>query len=283
MRMSQVLTACLNAGTQAILVRVAAVHGSTPREVGAMMLVSADGAEGTIGGGALEMEAILEARRMLHDGASSGRLDIPLGPSIGQCCGGRAELSLERAHAALAETVAASEVEAAAAAPCVLVFGAGHTGQALAAALAPLPFRVRVVDTRPHLVAALPAGVERVVAALPEAEVTAAPRGTAFVIVTHDHALDFLIGAAALRRTDSPYVGMIGSATKRERFRRHLADEGLAGAASRLHMPIGGTAVHDKRPAVIAAMVAAELCIHILGSGGGKTDAQALHMPMAGA
>jgi xanthine dehydrogenase accessory factor len=53
---------------------------------------------------------------------------------------------------------------------------------------------------------------------------------------------------------------MIGSATKRATFRNWLARE-TAGTVSvdRLVLPIGGTTVRDKRPAIIAALVAAEL------------------------
>ncbi len=63
---------------------------------------------------------------------------------------------------------------------------------------------------------------------MPEAAIADAPKGSAFVIMTHDHGLDFLIGAAALSRTDAAYVGMIGSATKREKFRRFLEERGEA-------------------------------------------------------
>jgi xanthine dehydrogenase accessory factor len=77
--------------------------------------------------------------------------------------------------------------------------------------------------------------------------------------MTHDHALDFLIATEALRRADAAYVGMIGSATKRETFRRRLAEAGEAALAARLTLPIGGARVRDKQPAVIAALAAAEI------------------------
>ena len=63
---------------------VAATQGSVPREVGAEMLVTADGLEGTIGGGAREFEAIERARVALENGED--RFDrMPLGPSLGKC------------------------------------------------------------------------------------------------------------------------------------------------------------------------------------------------------
>ncbi len=225
------------------------------------MLVTARCAAGTVGGGALEMEGIAEARRMLASGEAASRLDIPLGPAIGQCCGGRVLLDLARASPTLLATIEAGKAEAEAAYPTVLVFGAGHTGQALARALAPLPLRTLVIDGRADRLADLPEGTARRRAAIPEAEVAAAPPGSAFVVATHDHALDFLIASAALARRDATYVGMIGSATKRESFRRHLASEGRAGEIERLVLPIGGSAIRDKRPEVIAALVAAELLV----------------------
>lgn len=73
---------------------VAAVDGSAPREAGAAMVVWADGQSGTIGGGALEFEAAGRARAALA--AGRGRLDrAPLGPALGQCCGGAVTLVTE--------------------------------------------------------------------------------------------------------------------------------------------------------------------------------------------
>ncbi|MDD9716864.1 xanthine dehydrogenase accessory protein XdhC [Dinoroseobacter sp. PD6] len=78
---------------------VAGIKGSVPREVGAAMLVWEDGQSGTIGGGALEFEAAARARIVLRDGTD--RLDhAPLGPGLGQCCGGAVTLLTERFDAA---------------------------------------------------------------------------------------------------------------------------------------------------------------------------------------
>ncbi len=260
------LRAALAEGRPAVFVRVEEARGSTPREVGAFMLVTAGTCEGTVGGGALEMEGIVEARRMIAAGETESRLAIPLGPAIGQCCGGHVTLGFRALDAALLADMEALEAREREAYSHVYVFGAGHTGQALARALQPLPVHVVVVDTRADRLAALPDGVERRLRAVPEAEVPGAPAGSAFVVLTHDHALDFLIAAQALRRTDAAYVGMIGSATKRETFRRQLAEGGEGHLAARLVLPIGGGAVRDKRPAVIAALAAAEILTAIASS-----------------
>ncbi|WP_394699159.1 XdhC family protein [uncultured Cohaesibacter sp.] len=99
---------------------------------------------------------------------------------------------------------------------------------------------------------------------LPEQEVRLAPPGSAFIILTHDHALDFLLAREALSRDDAAYVGMIGSKSKRGTFKHWLLDEtGEEGKIlfERLTCPIGGAQNKDKRPAVIAAMATAEVMV----------------------
>lgn len=243
-----------------VLVEVEAVRGSAPREAGAWMLVSAEDVAGTIGGGQLEYMALDRARRMLRGDAASERMDIPLGPEIGQCCGGRVVLALTSVDEALATALRRRLAAEAAARPLVLIFGAGHVGRALAAALSLLPVRALLIDQRAEELSLAPGGVETRLTPLPEAEVAQAPPGAAFVVLTHDHALDFLIADAALTRADAAYVGLIGSKPKRARFAAWRAQSGLARskALEGLTCPIGG-ASSDKRPVVIAAMVAAEL------------------------
>lgn len=254
------LPAFLKTNPDAVLVEVAETRGSTPRDTGTMMLVSAATLWGTIGGGHLEFMAIGHARKLMSGEVLEPVLDVPLGPEIGQCCGGRTLLHFTRlddtTRTSLLQRLAAERADF----PQVMVFGAGHVGLALAQALAPLPLNVTLIDPRPAIDGELPQGITFRRVAMPEAEVAKLEPGAAVVILTHDHALDFLIGKEALSRTDLAYVGMIGSKTKRATFASFLDREGLGRAfMERLTLPIGGGAVKDKRPAVIAAMVAAEL------------------------
>lgn len=87
-------------GEAAVLVTVARAEGSVPREAGTKMLVTRDTARHTIGGGHLEWKAIEIARHLLKDGSHlphARRLErLPLGPSLGQCCGGAVTLAFER-------------------------------------------------------------------------------------------------------------------------------------------------------------------------------------------
>ena len=85
----------LRAGPAA-LVTILAVEGSAPRGPGARMVVTRNGLKGSIGGGALEHQAIDQARRILAEPAGRWRVqDWPLGPLLGQCCGGRVRLLVE--------------------------------------------------------------------------------------------------------------------------------------------------------------------------------------------
>lgn len=244
-----------------VLVAVTSAAGSTPRDTDAWMLVAAEGLFGTVGGGQLEYIAIDHARRALRQGVPAEAMTIPLGPEIGQCCGGRVDLSFTPVAADVAASLIARSDREMAERPHVYIFGAGHVGDALASALSLVPVRTVLVDTREQELAASKAqGIETCLTAMPEAVVRDAPAGSSFVILTHDHALDFLIAAEALRRDDTAYVGMIGSKTKRATFKNWLAREiGRPELFGRLICPIGGTAVRDKRPAVIAALAAAEI------------------------
>lgn len=242
-----------------IFIEIIGTQGSTPREAGTFMLVSESAIWGTIGGGQFEFMAIQNARQLLM-GNGVEVMDIPLGPEIGQCCGGRTQLRFRKVTAKLLEELEAKHATETEHQPEIFVFGAGHVGRALAAALAPLPLSVTVIETRQEELANLPAETKTTLSPMPEALVWDMPAGAAVVIITHDHALDFLIAKEALARTDFAYVGMIGSSTKRATFSHWLAREGGEKASlERLTLPIGGSSVKDKRPEVIAAMTAAEL------------------------
>ncbi|AZN97525.1 xanthine dehydrogenase accessory protein XdhC [Mesorhizobium sp. M9A.F.Ca.ET.002.03.1.2] len=207
----------------------------------------------------LRGEGMGEGQR--EPGKTVTTLDIPLGPEIGQCCGGRVEVLIRLVDAALAqELVAAAEAEEAQL-PHVYIFGGGHVGQALASAAALLPVHVVVIETRAEALEGMPDTIDTHLTPVPEALVRSAPPGTAFVILTHDHALDFLIVAEALKRRDAAYVGMIGSRTKKATFKNWFLKSagGSEAQFARLVSPIGGDAVKDKRPQVIAALAAAEI------------------------
>lgn len=241
-----------------VLVRVIEAKGSTPRDIDAWMLVSNQLCFGTIGGGRLELEAVERAREVLA-GATAEKLALPLGPAIGQCCGGHVTLSFEIIPPARFDEVEAMVMAEDARDPEVWLFGGGHVGRALTNALLLLPVKVHVAETRQEELELTPAGAERHLTALPESLVTGIAAGGAVIVLTHDHALDFLIVSAALKRNDLAQIGMIGSDTKRATFEhQYLREGGDRDRLSNLVCPIGRK-IADKRPEVIAATVAADI------------------------
>jgi xanthine dehydrogenase accessory factor len=145
----------------------------------------------------------------------------------------------------------------------LLLFGAGHVGRALVLALAPLPFAVTWIDPRAEAFPAhVPANVAACIVANPAARLAAAPDGAFVLVMTHSHALDLDIVAAALKTGRFPYVGLIGSDTKRARFEKRLAELGMpADRIATLVCPIGIPGVASKAPAAIAAATVADLLV----------------------
>jgi len=140
------------------------------------------------------------------------------------------------------------------------LFGAGHVGRALVLALAPLPFAVRWIDSREGAFPShIPVNATPVLTPDPVAEVASLPRDALVVVMTHEHPLDLAISAAALPR-GFPFVGLIGSETKRARFEKRFRELGIAEERIRsLVCPIGLPGIASKEPAVIAASVVAQL------------------------
>jgi xanthine dehydrogenase accessory factor len=291
----------------AVLVRVTVVslRGSAPREPGASMLVHEHGTLGTIGGGRLEWHAARAAREMLRArGSAPVQInDLVLGPELGQCCGGRVVLWLERltredfpwlqrasdsarigsvtaietrfaggavsramrplSHAAGVTLLrdAGAEILLEALGPQrapLWIFGAGHVGQALVRLLSELAlFDIHWIDSRRELLpAGLPDCVSTHACAAPVDLLGAAAADTRYVVLTHDHALDYELCRAILRRGDAAWVGLIGSASKSARFRARLRRDGIEPQG--LTCPIG-VEISSKLPAAIAIAIAAQL------------------------
>jgi xanthine dehydrogenase accessory factor len=294
------------------LISVIGAAGSVPRETGARIVLQPDGGFfGTIGGGRLEYEAIAAARTVLAAGRGKAQFrDWPLGPNLGQCCGGMVKTLTEtfdendlptvrrfeaaekagafeavsrlgedeRISRALAspgigsrrvatkvgglEKTAFNESFGEATTP-VLLFGAGHVGRAIVLAMAPLPFTVRWIDSRPdQFPHHVPQNVVPIRTGTPDRELADAPRDAMVIVMTHSHPLDFNITAAALQRETFEFVGLIGSQTKRSRFVNWARQMGVAERQiDRLVCPIGIAEIKGKEPAMIAAGLAAQLLI----------------------
>ena len=287
----EALRQVLQAERRAVRVVVAAVEGSGPREVGTAMLVWRGGQSGTIGGGALEWQAVLRARSLLVSGGA--RIDREaLGPALDQCCGGAVTLVTEvydavpegavvaRALDGSAMPLAVSRMLAAARGQGVMpapqlihgwmvepvsgprrqvwVWGAGHVGRALVAVLSPLPeIALTWVDIAAERFPEA-SGVRVLPVPDPADAVALASPEAEHLIVTFSHALDLELCHRLLRHGFAS-CGLIGSATKWARFRSRLRALGHDEARiSRITCPIGQPAL-GKHPQSIAIGVAAEV------------------------
>jgi xanthine dehydrogenase accessory factor len=236
------------------MVVVTELAGSGPREAGARMLVAlgASGApelaQGTIGGGSLELQALAHAGELLRAGkALSESVEYPLAEKTGQCCGGKVTLFFETFPWTRRR---------------IVIFGAGHVAQAIAGLHGYLNADLLLIDGREEheILPALPRerAFELLCVDQPEAEVDQMPPETLVLVMTHSHALDLEIVAHAIPRGFA-YLGLIGSERKWARFRSRLAQRGFDETQlARVRCPIG-VSKHSKEPAAIAISVAAEL------------------------
>ena len=241
-------------GTPHVLVTILAVSGSAPRVGGSKMVVTKDDVVDTIGGGQFELLAIQHARQILS-GEQPNEQHIehyPLAAAALQCCGGAVTL--------LYEPLGLSQ-------PDVVIFGAGHVGQAVLRLLKALPIRTTVLDSRPAWLE--PAAAQHKLL-LPETVIIDGlneknlmqwvPANAWVFVLTHDHLLDYQLISALTRREDLRFLGLIGSTTKWQNFSLRLQRDGASAAQlAQVQCPIGDGAARFKEPKAIAIDVVAKL------------------------
>ena len=285
-------------GQPVCLVVVADVKGSAPREAGSMMLVFADHIRGSIGGGALEYTAI-ETARTHHPEAGFERQtrSYPLGPSLGQCCGGRVRLMFEwydpaalQGHPALAELAAAKDGfsqhdtagqdipaicpqphDAQSAGMCLLplsaqacdvfIYGAGHVGRALVELARHLPCQIYWIDVDDdRYPETIPPEVTKLPAQAPQTIAARAPDDAIHLVMTYSHQLDYDIVSVLLASGKFAQCGLIGSETKATRFHNRLQKNGIStDQINRLVCPVGLPQVAGKAPLQVALSITAQL------------------------
>lgn len=238
---------CEQQGDAYALVTVLGCSGSTPREQRSKMVVTADSTYDSIGGGNLEFVVTNKAREQMAKNLSHQEIiPFPLGGELGQCCGGNTTV--------LIETFAACRFH-------IGLFGGGHVAQALVKILAALPCKIHWTDNRENM---LPTETEPNISlhtkTNPRDRVSSLPDGADIVVMTHNHQLDYDIIVAALKHTKLRYIGLIGSKTKAQRFKKRLMKEGFCtDDIAKVKCPIGLSCIPGKLPMEIAVSIAGEL------------------------
>ena len=243
--------------SDAIFIEITATRGSTPRDVGTAMKVTAQDIAGTIGGGALEHQAILTARQMLAQGRSAQTLKIPLGPNLGQCCGGAVTLQFSHQERQTdPQPVPPPAPVMSGPKRQLWLWGAGHVGRAMIATAPTTAFDITWVDEdRSRFPASVPDAVTVVPARDMPRLALLAPQDAHHLIFTYSHDIDLALCAALLTR-GAASIGLIGSDTKWARFSKRLAAMGLD--PLQITCPIGDKAL-GKRPSDIAQGVVTTL------------------------
>ena len=228
-------------GAPFVIATIITAQGSAPQPAGSKMLVTENAAYGTVGGGKLELQTLQAARQLLTDETTQNLRIWNLSATMGQCCGGKVALLLEKQSGYR---------------PTVAIFGLGHIGSEVATLAARLPYRVIGVDSRPDYLSACGAPITRWEGDTDR--IAALPADSVILIMTHSHQLDFDLCMAALQRGDFSYVGIIGSATKARRFRHNLQQRGIHDET--LVCPIGKPS--GTHPTEIAAAIVGCIVTH---------------------
>ena len=286
------INALIDQGHAVLRVVIADIKGSSPREVGAEMLITKDTQIGSIGGGALELAATQAAIS-----GTRGVTHHPLGPALGQCCGGHVTLVTEEFKAPLPDDQPCYQRPIGTTQPDkplsiarhasqirngnigqdlkfdagwlseiktdptrqVWIWGAGHVGRAVVQVLAALPdVHIHWIDTqKSRFPQTLPENVRPLWASDIAALMAHAPKNAEHLIFTYSHALDLALCHAA---TTHGYksCGVIGSRTKWKRFEKRLVALGHdAQEVQKIDCPIGDPAL-GKHPQAIAISIAAD-------------------------
>ncbi len=300
------IQAYIGAGHFACRIIVAEAKGSTPREAGADMYVTEAEIFGTIGGGALEFEAIRVARQVLSEladtkaGFSRQFRSFPLGPNLGQCCGGHVKLLFEGfapdclpALTAIPNAPDKGFIHRAGSLECVqlspepisklffdaknqclsmppiapntafYLYGAGHVGRAVMGAVTGLALDRVWVDTDKSR---FPREVDPAIALAPAADMTIvaghAPPGAIHIVMSYSHALDEALVYTILKKGNFAKLGLIGSRTKYQRFHSALKKQNIEEAMlEQLVCPIGLPDLRSKSPAHIGLSIAAQIAM----------------------
>ena len=252
----------LNCKTKLIKAKLIFTEGSVPRNKDTFMFISNSKIFGTIGGGQLEHLIIDKARNILKNNKKnySTKVNIPLGPAIGQCCGGYAQIELIKfedgkdAYNSEKKNYNQSRND-------LYIFGAGHIGQEVSKRSLDLDFNVNLIDSRKeYLDTPKEKDIIKIYAKYPWMLIKNLPKNAYYIILTHSHDFDFKIINELLNFNTFIFIGLIGSKTKRRRFDKrflHLGHDRLL--INKIECPVGLSTITSKKPGEIAISIIGRL------------------------
>ena len=247
-----------NYNKKIVKVKIINIKGSAPTKINDIMLVSLNNIYGTIGGGNLEYLAINEAKNLVIKNINKKKLNLPLGPGIGQCCGGYVELLLTLHKNSMSaikneNTLIANKQN-------LYIFGAGHIGQAVVSHIKNLDFNTFLIDSREDFLSMNNyKNINYLLSKEPWTIVNRLEKHSLFVVLTHSHDYDLKILNEILK-IDFNFAGLIGSNTKKRRFFKRLEDLGNSKKLiNKIECPVGIEIGDSKNPEEIAFSIITRL------------------------
>ncbi len=234
------------------------VKGSSPNKINDIILISNDTIFGTIGGGNLEYLVVNEAKILINNKINKKSLNIPLGPGIGQCCGGYVQIKLSlhnNSSDALKNEKLYDDDNT-----NLYIFGAGHIGQAIIKKLENINFNTFLIDSREDFLKMKNINnINYLLSKKPWEIVNRLKDNSYFVVLTHSHDYDLKILNEVLKKKFT-FLGLIGSKTKKNRFFKRLIDNGHnKSLVEKIECPIGINIGNSKEPDEIAFSIITRL------------------------
>ena len=246
-----------------ILATIIKAKGSVPRNENVSMAISSSKQYGTIGGGELEYQVIKESNDLLNNlDCNQKIIELPLGPTLGQCCGGFVKIQLSKFKNGknlllkhdLKEQIINQNQN-------LYIFGAGHVANALLSKLDGVGFNIFVIDSRENFISKINTDyVFPILAKDHTIIIKNAPSKSYYLVLTHSHQLDLSICDSILKKNNFTFIGLIGSKTKKIRFKKRLIEIGHdENSIDKIECPIGIRSIEGKEPDVIAISIIARL------------------------
>ncbi len=244
-----------------IKAKLISTEGSVPRDSGTFMLITSKYLFGSIGGGQLEYSIIQKTKKFLNEKEKKHHeiINIPLGPSIGQCCGGYVQVKITKHDNGMQslknEKLIINKLDN------LYIFGAGHVGQELSSKSVDLDFNVHLIDSRnEYLKIQNEKEIIPIFTTFPWMLIKNLPKKSYYIVLTHNHDYDFKIINEILNINTFQFVGLIGSKTKRKRFSNRLLELGYnQHLINKIECPIGLKNITSKKPGEIAISIIARL------------------------